>query len=81
MRRPLAVTDAQQATAAHTLLHPRDTGDIQGIIGPLARDHIGGQGPPHRIEHRLPHFALGHSPGEHPCYGQTDRPPLGVTLA
>ena len=59
MRRHLAVTDKQQATAAQTLLHPRDTGDIQGIVGPLARDHIGGQGHPQRIKHRLHHFDLG----------------------
>src|SRR5262245_57465806 len=60
MRCPLAVTDPQPATAAPPLLPPRETRDIQGRIGPLARDHLGGQGPPHRIAHRVPHFALGY---------------------
>ena len=59
MRRPLAGTDKQQAIAAHTLLHPRDTGALQGIVGPLARDHSGGQGHPQRIKHPLHHFDLG----------------------
>ena len=58
MSRHLAVADKQQATAAQTLLHPLDTRDIQGIIGALARHHIGGQGHPQRIENRLHHFDL-----------------------
>jgi hypothetical protein len=58
MRRHLAVADNQQAASAHTLLHPLDTWNVQGIISPLARHYIGGQGHPQRIENRLHHFDL-----------------------
>jgi hypothetical protein len=58
MSRHLAVADKQQAASAHTLLHPLDTRDIQGIISPLARYHIGGHRHPQRIENRLHHLDL-----------------------
>ena len=51
-RRHFAIADIQQAWRIQARAHPCDGGQIQRVIGPFAREHLGGQRQAQRVQRR-----------------------------